>query len=648
MRQRNQFDPNSWPRSGRMIGVALIVILVVIACRKTDEPSRQPAGISDKSQARDSSVVPSVSLSPVVLALAKKWGAGSDEEREASRIDALLTRLRSSTVLLDSAKPIGREALVGEQLAKQLMDTKTPLVLTGLEAGFLMADLMKALGVRGRLVTLHGHGGRTSLRRRTVAVQWGDGGPKESRGIYTDGIDENDVADAITRDHRAALLDGITALHWIETHRFDRALDRIDAALKRAPDEAALRFLRGKATYLKGDPEAGLLDMEQAVNAQEDAIGQHQLAIAYIEMEQSFKAYRALRRAVTLDSKNVDAWVGLGFLALERYQTSEKDQRAGIDKELDDIENALMIVDPNYARLIELQARRLLVADQREKAKSLVTKAVETSDEPAVLRAFLAELAVHGGDAKTAITQLEIAVKDQPNEADLWLFLASLHGDQGESSKAISALEQAARSAPFDPLIHAELVRAYQTVGQTDKALKAGNELVARFPGRIEGSMVLVEQALFSEDYKRVIVLVNTALKKHPQDVDLHQALFLAHFSLGQKKDARQAIDRLVRSDPNSRIALAEMFIEISMLEPALFLLEEQVAADPSQSENAMNLALLYRRLRQTKDEQRIRALMIKHASDPKAAEVLYKDVSSQLDALEQSLETKPEDSNAP
>jgi hypothetical protein len=61
-----------------------------------------------------------------------------------------------------------------------------------------------------------------------------------------------------------------------------------------------------------------------------------------------------------------------------------------------------------------------------------------------------------------------------------------------------------------------------------------------------------------------------------------------------------------------------------------------------------MNLALLYRRLRQTKDELRIRALMIKHASDPKAAEALYEDVGRQLDALEKSLKTKPEDANAP
>jgi hypothetical protein len=39
---------------------------------------------------------------------------------------------------------------------------------------------------------------------------------------------------------------------------------------------------------------------------------------------------------------------------------------------------------------------------------------------------------------------------------------------------------------------------------------------------------------------------------------------------------------------------------------------------------------------------------MIKHASDPKAAEALYEDVGRQLDALEKSLKTKPEDANAP
>jgi|GEM_PF-6988397 Flp pilus assembly protein TadD len=646
MKQRNQQNPDSWPRSRRMVGWALMVILVVSACHKPDSSAPQAAGVSGKPLATSPSVA--LSTSPSVLALAEKWGAGSNEQRETSQITALLTGLRSSTVLLDSTKPIGREALMGEQLAKQLMDAKTPLHLTGLEAGFLMADLMQALGIRGRLVTVYGHGGKTSLRRRTVGVRWDDGNPKEIRGIYSDGIGEKDVSGVITPEHRSAMLDGITALHWIETHRFDRALDQIGAALKRAPDDAALRFLRGKAAFLKGDAEAGLLDMEQAVNAQEDASGQHQLAIAYIEMERSFKAYRALRRAVTLDVKNVDAWIGLGFLTLERYQTTEKDQRTGIVKELDDIEKALIAIDPVHARLIDFRARRLLFDDQREEAKSLVTKAIETSEDPAVLRAFLAELAMQAGDAKTATSQLEKALESNPDESDLWLLLASLYGDQGESTKAISALEQAARSAPFDPQIHAELVRAYQTVGQTEKALKAGKELAARFPGRIEGAVVLIEQALFAEDYERVVVLVNKALQKHPQDVDLHQALFLAYFSLGRKVDAKQSIDRLVKIDPKSRITLAEMFMEMSMLEPALFLLEEQVGADPSQSENAMNLALLYRRLRQTKDELRIRALMIKHASDPKAAEALYEDVGRQLDALEKSLKTKPEDANAP
>ena len=127
------------------------------------------------------------------------------------------------------------------QITKQLMDAKTPLQLTGLEAGFLMADLMQALGIRGRLVTVYGHGGKTSLRRRTVGVRWDDGNPKEIRGIYSDGIGEKDVSGVITPEHRSAMLDGITALHWIETHRFDRALDQIGAALKRAPDDAAFQ-----------------------------------------------------------------------------------------------------------------------------------------------------------------------------------------------------------------------------------------------------------------------------------------------------------------------------------------------------------------------------------------------------------------------
>ena len=609
----------------RWLVLALLSMMMIGACKdeKSDKNSTgQSVAISKESVGE----LPEKQTS--FQRLVTRWRTG----QKLNTVEGLLDRFREHVVAVEMDDPLGHTILNSTAAANHLLQEGEPLQLTGIEAGLLLNDLLEAAGQSVHPVLYRETRGATSLRHRTVAVRI------DNKSVIHPFSNEQTFSSEmllVNEKQREALLSGLKAIRSVEKYAFKKAQAHITESMAAAPQDNVYRFLRGQILLMQGDFDAGILDMEAAVKRQEDAHGQYQLGMAALQLEQSFKAYRAFRRAVELSPKYGNAWYALGVLSLKRLQTADVATLSAVGQELDSVEKALSEIDAHHVRLYELRARRALVGGQVEQSRQVITDGMKHHSASSVLHGFLAELAIASGDIEKAVIHLEKATQTDKSQADYWLWLASAYGELGKVNKAIGALEDAVEAAPFNPEIRAELVRAYQSTDQIERAQKAGNQLKADFPDRIDGPLVLIELAILRSEYKTVISLAIDAAKKHPDNLDLQQALFLSHAHLGQQELAETAANKMAKIDPNSRVQLAEMLLEMGTIEPALLLLEQEVYARPKDSQSAMNLALLYRRLERSSDEKRIREWMLKQSDDSKTVEALYDQISKELDSLE-------------
>jgi len=546
-------------------------------------------------------------------------------------IDTIVTNLRSRIDPIGMDDPLAHDVVSVEALLQQMLDTKQPLILSGIEAGLVLNEVLQDAGYSVQPVYRHDVKGATSVRHRLVGVR-----VNAADVVVPFAVDASKAGDwrVLEVQQRKALVEGLKALRAVEKHAFKAAQVHVTKAMETGTKDSAYQFMRGQILLMQGDFDAGILDMETAVKQQEDSHGHYQLGMAALQLEQSFKAFRSLQRSVELRPENANAWYALGILNLKRFQTANDDARQVVAKELDRVEAALSKINAHHEHLVELRARRALLEGKVDESRQIVLDGLKTNEGSAILHGFLAELATAAGDLNATIKHLEKATKLDKNQPDYWLWLASAYAENGQVDKAIGALEDSVETAPFNPEIRAELVRAYQETNRLEKAHATANQIVLDFPDRVDGPLVLIELAIIEDNYKAVIDLAKSASKKHPQNSDLQQALFLAHVHLGEMEEAKKASEKMAKIDPKTRIALAEMLLEMGSIDPALILLEQEVHAKPEDSQSAMNLALLYHRLERPLDEKRIRAFIRKHAADPAATDKLYEQIRQELDSL--------------
>ena len=83
--------------------------------------------------------------------------------------------------------------------------------------------------------------------------------------------------------YESAMIAALDALFTVETHNFKNASERMGDALALAPEDSALRFMRGQIAILRGEADTGLQEMQAAVEKNEDAAGRYHLAVAFPE-----------------------------------------------------------------------------------------------------------------------------------------------------------------------------------------------------------------------------------------------------------------------------------------------------------------------------------------------------------------------------
>jgi len=409
---------------------------------------------------------------------------------------------------------------------------------------------------------------------------------------------------------------GAIRADWLrEEGRLAEARQQIKESLRRAPDRSYAWRILGLIEDARGDrieaqrafqtslrlgdanadvrqrlaqllADSGKADEASKVVAQgnlgKEETARTQIAIGLAELQRNrlVPAEEALRKAIALEPKLVDAWNGLGTVLASSGRPAEAEKaydealkllpgraetlinRATVRRTLGHLEGALEdIRNAITANAQYVLAWRLLGTIQRDaknhgEAALAFRKIDGLGQANALDLVLLGESLAGSGDVPGGLNALARAEVMDPKSVTMCISMAQVLGNKGEIEKALTYLERALAIEPSNHFAWSSQGYALMKLGRLPEAVQALETAVALAPEFASGWINLGEAQLRSKNLGRAIQALEKAIALAPKAMDAR--LFLAQAYLGTRQPAksREQAQRLLDTRPNFGPAL--------------------------------------------------------------------------------------------
>ena len=177
---------------------------------------------------------------------------------------------------------------------------------------------------------------------------------------------------------------------------------------------------------------------------------------------------------------------------------------------------------------------------------------------------------INAGETERAIEPLEMAIEKGDSQADTYVILADLYRTYDQQDKAIMLLEQANEAHPDNEDVAAQLLNAYVTGGQMDRAMEAYQRQVDADPTnklyRYNYGSLLLE----SEDYEAAIEQLSKAVELDPEYANAQYNLGAAYVNMAVAVNEEiSAMDDEMRAGSATMSASEKQQMEAKMEEMA-------------------------------------------------------------------------------
>jgi tetratricopeptide (TPR) repeat protein len=352
---------------------------------------------------------------------------------------------------------------------------------------------------------------------------------------------------------------------------YDRALENVDEALARDPENAEALELKGRILQEQAETIADPAEHRQVVQEMMQAYNRA------IELEPSFQDVISQRLALAYFNE-----FSRGVEAFNRGS------------------------DENEAYAEAAQYFALAGEIQPDSAGAFVNQAFAL---------------LNSGNSESAIEPLKLAIEKGDTQPETYIFLAELYVGQNQPEEAIRVLEQASELHPENTDIQAQLLNAYVQTGEVDEAREQYRRAVEQDPENKLYLYNLGSLLLEAEEYEEAIEHLSKAVEIDPSYANAQYNLGAAYVNMAVdlSEEVSDADDRL-REERNqlsaAQIQEREQEIESmaeerrSLFETAIGPLEqakslmEQSGNDPSQVCQALFSAYV-----QTDQQQRAEAI---------------------------------------
>jgi putative PEP-CTERM system TPR-repeat lipoprotein len=425
------------------------------------------------------------------------------------------------------------------------------------------------------------------------------------------------------------------------------AIIQLRNAREKAPDNAEVRYLLGRALLASGDPTSAEADLRRALELKHPADQVlPPLAQAMVALGEHRKVIQDLRPdMVTTPQAKADLGAALAAAHLARGDDQAaaaaveaalaaqprnprvllvKAQVAARAKDVAGAEAAVeaaLAVAPGDTDALTMKASLLAARGQRDEAIKLLQQAIASDPSAVGTRFALVSMMITQGKVKEAGPLIEGLKKDAPKDFRTRYAEALLALSRGQAAQARDIVQPllAARPDHLGTLFVAAL--AYYELGNYALAEDAARKVVAQAPADPAPRRLLASTYLKTGRSAQAAEVAEEGLARIPDDPGLLRLAGEARMSAGQVPEAARHFERAAATEKQgsaARLRLAEVRLATGDTGRALADLEQLSKADSSQIQ--ADLALVAAHLRRREFDKALAAIGAIEKKQPNTA----------------------------
>ena len=359
----------------------------------------------------------------------------------------------------------------------------------------------------------------------------------------------------------------------------------------RSPEAKSARYIdAGKALMQKHDPVRAILEFRNAVKqTPKNAEAYYQLGLAYLAQQDYRSAVAALRQAIALNPKHTAA-----KLQMAELMASVSD--SGVLKDAQQRLQDLLAGDPNNPDALHaLALTELKLGDAADAMQHLELALADAGKSQELSIAItLAQAKLQQKDAKGAEEILKKACQESATPADASVYLGQFYISQHRTAEAEQQFQRALSVDPRHAVALLSLAKLQYAAGRAPEAEQSFKRL-SSLPGYKSAYAIFLFQAGRKDEAVREF---ERLVKADPNDRLARTRLVTVYWNLNRAAEAEKILDQALQKNARDLDALlqrGEIYLSEGKYAPAEMDLNKVLSLQPSAPEVHYILAKLHR-----------------------------------------------------
>ena len=375
------------------------------------------------------------------------------------------------------------------------------------------------------------------------------------------------------------------ANRFMEAGKTQEAILEYRNALQEDPRYGEARLRLAQAYQTAGNFNQARREFIRAADLMpQNTVAQVQASRYLVAAGQFEDARTRIQLVIDRDPTNVDAQMIMG-----RALVGLKDLEGAVRE----IEEAIKL-DPNRATTYSTLAAVQYAQGDRVRAKASFEKAVEVDPRSMQARLALAYFRWMTGDMVGAEETFKGAIAIDPKDTLANRMISAFYVSSNRAAQAEPYLKQLASGGAVQPALG--LADYYRSLGRSSEAAAILQPLTSNPQAQSEAEIRLAAMAYGAKDTARAHGLIDTVLKREPNNVQalLAKAEWLARE--GKPQDALTRVQAAVKSDPQSapaQFALGLLQERLRNRKEAIAAFTEVIRLNPRAAAAQVNLSRL-------------------------------------------------------
>jgi len=273
------------------------------------------------------------------------------------------------------------------------------------------------------------------------------------------------------------------------------------------------------------------------------------LGYLYTETGQIKKAINRYLDAVDLDEKDVNLYYNLSHL-YEKAGNKDKADRylaKAADLKADDSESRLKL------------AERLIKKGELREAKRYLAEVLNKEPNSTQALLLMIDIAEKSGDKDSIVKIYRKILSLDPKNETIIYNLGVLEYERGRLKESLTYFLDLIKIQSDDEEAHGFLFDIYRKLKKDKLAFKEAEILIRLKPKELGTYHFMFEYLTDRKDYQKMIALMQSGIKAHPNSTDLVEYLILAYLKTGKKNLAMAQMNKLLKIRPKDVALLLQL-----------------------------------------------------------------------------------------